>query len=102
MFANVHAYRGQTDRVVAVPRTAISYNTYGDFVFAVVDGESGRVVERRTVTTGRVRDGEVEIVDGLEPGTTVVRTGLLRLRNGQSVRVVDQSDDASGDGSESG
>jgi membrane fusion protein (multidrug efflux system) len=94
MFANVHAYRGRTDRVVAVPRTAISYNTYGDFVFIVADGDSGPVVERRTVTTGRVRDGEVEVADGLEAGTTVVRAGLLRLRNGQRVRIV-----ADGDGS---
>jgi len=89
MFANVHAFQGRADTVVAVPRTAISYNTYGDFVFAIVAGENGLVVERRTVETGRVRNGEVEIVDGLDAGTRVVAAGLLRLRNGQRVRVVE-------------
>jgi len=93
MFANVHAYRGDQERVVAVPRTAISYNTYGDFVFAVVDGEDGLIVERRSVQTGRVRGGEVELVEGLAAGTRVVATALLRLRNGERVRVVDPSGD---------
>ena len=89
MFANVVALREQVDEVVTVPRTAISYNTYGDFVFAVVEGDSGLQAERRTVETGRVRDGEVEIVEGLEAGTRVVAAGLLRLRNGQPVRIVE-------------
>lgn len=88
MFANVNAFRGRVDRVVAVPRTAISYNTYGDFVFAVVEGEGGLIVERRTVTTGRSRGGEVEVVEGLEAGTRIVGAGLLRLRNEQSVQIV--------------
>ena len=89
MFANVVALREQVDEVVTVPRTAISYNTYGDFVFAVVEGDEGPRVERRTVKTGRVRGGEVEIVDGLDAGTRVVAAGLLRLRNGQQVRIVE-------------
>ena len=99
MFANVHAYRDRIDEVVAVPRTAISYNTYGDFVFVVVEDGGDLTVQRRTVTTGRVRDGEVEIVDGLNAGTRIVETGLLRLRNGDRMRIVD---DAGGSGAESG
>ncbi|SRR6056297_894237 len=94
MFANVHAFRGRQDRVVAVPRTAISYNTYGDFVYAVVEGDDGLVVERRTVRTGRVRDGEVEIADGLDAGTRIVATALLRLRNGERVRIAEDTDGA--------
>jgi len=97
MFANVRAVRDEVREVVTVPRTAISYNTYGDFVFSVVEGEAGqKVVERVGVTTGEVRDGEVEIVEGLEAGATVVDAGLLRLRNNQPVKVV--ADTTSGPG----
>ncbi|MDT8450530.1 MAG: efflux RND transporter periplasmic adaptor subunit [Wenzhouxiangellaceae bacterium] len=100
MFADVRTYRDTVRNVVTVPRTAISYNTYGDFVFEIVDGDGGKVVERRSVTTGEARDGEVEIVEGLGAGATVVRAGLLRLRNGQAVEIVEN--DGSGDGSGDG
>ncbi|NKI34716.1 efflux RND transporter periplasmic adaptor subunit [Wenzhouxiangella sp. XN79A] len=91
MFANVTAFRREQRNVVTVPRTAISYNTYGDFVFALREGEgeNGTTVERVQVRTGEVRDGRVEIVDGVEAGQRVVAAGLLRLRNGQSVDVAD-------------
>lgn len=89
MFANVTTYERSDRSVVTVPRTAISYNTYGDFVFAIRDGENGRTVERVQVTTGEVRDGQVEILEGIGAGQQVVAAGLLRLRNGQSVRIAD-------------
>lgn len=92
MFANVRTVRDQVREVVTVPRTAISYNTYGDFVFEVVEGEGGqKTVQRVSVTTGEVRDSEVEIVEGMEAGTTVVGAGLLRLRNGQPVKIVTEA-----------
>ena len=97
MFANVRAVRDEVSEVVTVPRTAISYNTYGDFVFEVVDGEGGqKIVERVSVTTGEVRDGEVEIVEGIEAGATVVGAGLLRLRNNQPVKVVAETTSGQG------
>ncbi|HKL53223.1 MAG TPA: efflux RND transporter periplasmic adaptor subunit [Wenzhouxiangellaceae bacterium] len=97
MFANVRAVRDEVSEVVTVPRTAISYNTYGDFVFKVVDGEGGqKIVERVSVTTGDVRNGEVEIVEGLEAGATVVGAGLLRLRNNQPVKVVAETTSGQG------
>jgi len=58
-------------------------------VFEIVAGEGGqKIVERVSVTTGNVRDGEVEIIEGLEAGATVVGAGLLRLRNNQPIKVV--------------
>ena len=97
MFANVRVVRDEIREVVTVPRTAISYNTYGDFVFQVVDGEGGqKIVERVSVTTGEVRDGHIEIVDGIEAGATVVGAGLLRLRNNQPVKVVAETDSEQG------
>jgi len=97
MFANVRAVREAVSEVVTLPRTAISYNTYGDFVFEVVDGEDGqKVVERVSVTTGEVRDGEVEIVEGVDAGAVVVGAGLLRLRNNQPVEVVAETTSGQG------
>jgi len=57
MFATIHTLQPEDESVVSVPRTAISYNTYGDFVFVIEEAEDGdnegeRVVNRRTVSTG--------------------------------------------------
>lgn len=93
MFATVRTLRPQDRELVAVPRTAVSYNTYGDFVFVLIENDEGQlIVERRTVETGEVREGMVEILDNLEAGEQVVKTGLLRLRAGQRVQV--QQEDA--------
>ncbi|MDX1626325.1 MAG: efflux RND transporter periplasmic adaptor subunit, partial [Wenzhouxiangellaceae bacterium] len=94
MFAEVRTYQDRVREVVTVPRTAVSYNTYGDFVFVIADDGGSKTVQRRSVTTGEVRDGQVEVVDGLEAGTPVVAAGLLRLRGGQAVRVTAESGDA--------
>ena len=101
MFANVRTVRDEIMDVVTVPRSAISYNTYGDFVFEVVEGEGGQKIAKRvSVTTGEARDGEVRIVEGIEAGATVVGAGLLRLRNNQPVEVVarTRSENESGQG----
>jgi membrane fusion protein (multidrug efflux system) len=44
-------------------------------------------VQRRQVTTGRIRDGRVEIVSGLDAGDEVVSAGQLKLRTGQRVEI---------------
>jgi membrane fusion protein (multidrug efflux system) len=89
MFATVRTLQPSPRELVAVPRTAISYNTYGDFVFVLKENDEGQLVtERRSVTTGDARNGMVEIKSGLRAGEQVVKTGLLRLRAGEPVAVV--------------
>jgi len=87
MFANVETLVGSERRVLTLPRTAITYNPYGDSVFRIVDEDGGLVVQRQQVKTGRSRDGRVEIVSGLEKGQRVVRAGQVKLRNGQAVEI---------------
>jgi membrane fusion protein (multidrug efflux system) len=88
MFATILTLNPNDRELVAVPRTAISYNTYGDFVFALTENDEGELIaERRDVETGDTREGMVEILEGLEAGEQVVRTGLLRLRAGQRVQI---------------
>ncbi|MGM0952954.1 MAG: efflux RND transporter periplasmic adaptor subunit [Pseudomonadota bacterium] len=93
MFATIQTGQPRENEVVTLPRTAISYNTYGNFVFVVKENDDGElVVDRRTVTTGEVRDGRAAVTSGLEAGETVVAKGLLRLRAGQRVEIQDKSD----------
>lgn len=95
MFATVMTRQPEDDEVVTVPRTAVSYNTYGDFVFVIGENDEGtQVVTRRTVVTGETRDTRVAILSGLEAGETVVSKGLLRLRAGQPVEIQDDAADS--------
>lgn len=91
MFATVQTRQPDDRQLVTVPRTAISYNTYGDFVFVVVENDEGElIVNRRTVQTGETRDGRVAVLDGLEAGEQVVAKGLLRLQAGQRVEIQEE------------
>lgn len=88
MFAEVRTLRAQMRDVVTVPRTAISFNTYGDFAFVINEDDDGRLtVSRRAVTTGVSRDGRIEVVEGIKAGERVVRAGLLKLREGQAISI---------------
>lgn len=88
MFTQVRTLRDERHEVVTIPRTAISYNTYGDFVFVIEEGDGDQLTaNRRQVRTGGVREGWVEVVEGLGAGERVVRAGLVKLRDGQSVTI---------------
>ena len=90
MFAAVRTVLPQRPAVLTLPQTAITYNPYGDAVFVIEAGETGLHVQRRQVETGGVRNGRVEIVQGLEAGEQVVAAGQVKLRNDQAV-IVDNS-----------
>ncbi|MFT7337998.1 MAG: membrane fusion protein (multidrug efflux system) [Marinobacter maritimus] len=94
MFATILTKQPEDNEVVTIPRTAISYNTYGDFVFAIEENEGGDlIVNRRTITAGQTRDKRVAVLSGLEAGEKVVSKGLLRLRAGQKVTIQDGDKD---------
>jgi membrane fusion protein (multidrug efflux system) len=99
MYASVLVDAGGTMEVVTVPQTAVTYSLYGDNVFVVntvkakdKDGKDveERVIERRFVKTGPVRDGRVAIESGLKPGDQVVTAGQNKIDQGSKV-VIDNS-----------
>ncbi|WP_458525723.1 efflux RND transporter periplasmic adaptor subunit [Onishia taeanensis] len=91
MFAEISTLSADTREVLTLPRTALSFNTYGDFVYRVVENDQGQTIaSRQQVTTGTARGDVIEISEGLSVGDQVVATGLLRLRDGQPVKVADQ------------
>lgn len=94
MFVDVEVQLPQKEDVITLPRTAITYNPYGDSVFVIneqegegEDDEPVLTVERVFVRTGENRGGEVQILEGIETGTRVVTSGQLKLRNGTQVRI---------------
>ena len=90
MFAQVETITDQAQSVLTLPRTAISFNTYGNFVFVINKNEQQMLMVKRTpVDTGEIRNGRVA-VKGLQEGAQVVRTGLVKLRDGMPVMVDNQ------------
>jgi len=90
MFAEIRVITSQSRNVLTLPDTAITYNPYGDSVFAVVPGSQGLTVQLKQVVVGETRDGRVEIVTGLKAGERVVSAGQVKLRNGMPIAIDEQ------------
>ena len=94
MFARVNAVFGVRENARVVPEEAIVPQGGKQFVIKVVPGDTPKVLvsQRVEVKVGLRSPGKVEVLDGLEPGDTVVVAGQQRLqRDGTVVNVVDLS-----------
>jgi membrane fusion protein (multidrug efflux system) len=89
MFAEIETHTGEPEPVLTLPRTAISFNTYGNFVFVINKNDKGMRVKRTAIETGESRQGRV-VIKGLAAGTQVVRAGLVKLRDGMPVKIDNQ------------
>lgn len=89
MFAQIKTITAEAEEFLVLPRTSISFNPYGNYVYIIRSSEQGNTVERMAVELGEVRDGLV-VIKGLPAGTEVVRTGLVKLRDGMAVKIDNQ------------
>lgn len=87
MFARVTLLEPSERDVLTIPRTAVSFNTYGDFVLRIKKNDQGMVTERIQIQTGEIRDGRVAVTKGLDEGDQVVAAGLIKVRPGQPVTI---------------
>jgi membrane fusion protein (multidrug efflux system) len=92
MFVQTEVVVGESQKVVSLPASAISYAPYGDSVFVVADtkGEDGQTykgVRQQFVKVGPTRGDQVGIVSGVNAGDEVVTSGVFKLRNGAAVLV---------------
>ena len=103
LFATVTITLPGENVLTVIPRSAVNYTSYGDSVFVVqksedpvpVDeqegmAEAGLEVVQRFITLGEARGDYIAVTTGLEVGTEVASTGLLKLRNKQPV-IIDNS-----------
>lgn len=73
----------------AVPGSAIT--RYGEdvFVYVVAQGERGSRAMQREIEIGRRSGDMIEVLEGLEPGETIVSEGVHRVRDGAPVEIVE-------------
>jgi len=82
LFARVKLVTESRKNAVIVPEAAIVPSLEGEFVYRVVDGKANK----NPVTIGRRMTGEVEIVEGLSVGDTVIVAGQQKVREGAQVK----------------
>lgn len=93
MYATVEVILPEVEKVLAVPNTSISFATYGDSVFKVVDstdeksGTTQQIAEQTFVRLGETRGDFISILAGVEAGDVVVNTGVFKLLNGAPVSI---------------
>jgi membrane fusion protein (multidrug efflux system) len=92
MFVQTEINLGSTQRVIAVPASAINYAPYGDSVFVVTElkdpnGKTYQGVRQQVVKLGPGRGDQIAVLSGVTPGEEVVTSGVFKLRNGAAVKV---------------
>ncbi|MBL0319935.1 MAG: efflux RND transporter periplasmic adaptor subunit [Alphaproteobacteria bacterium] len=87
MFARINVRLGERTGILMVPEEAIYPKGTQQFVFVVKEGKA--VLTK--ITPGQREKGAVEVVDGLHVGDEVIIEGVIRLRDGVPVKVLDKS-----------
>jgi membrane fusion protein, multidrug efflux system len=92
MFVKVAVDVGAPQKLLTLPLTAITYNSYGATAFVVTPGSdaTSKIAKQVFVTTGATRGDQVAVLTGLEAGQEVVTSGQLKLKSGSPV-VVDNT-----------
>lgn len=83
-YSSVRLRLGEQRDVLVVPTDAVQAGQQGRFVFVV---KPNMTVDVRQVTTGQATEDEVEILQGLSVGETVVTDGQVSLVPGTKVYV---------------
>ncbi len=91
MFAKIDVVLPKKEKTLVVPGSAVSYAPYGDSVFVIEKkkdpktGKESQMIRQQFVRVGEARGDFISITQGLEPGQTIVSTGVFKLRNGMPV-----------------
>lgn len=85
MFARVRLLTSDMRDSLMIPEESIFPVGDDKYVYKVVDGRA----QRQKVDIGQRRDGKVEILGGLAAQDSVVTAGVVKLRDGATVRVAE-------------
>ena len=91
MYATIKVQAGKSNRYLTIPRTAVTFNPYGETVYIVEekgktkDGKPSLFARQTFVTLGNSRGDQVAILKGIKEGERVVTSGQLKLKSGSPV-----------------
>ncbi|VAX13520.1 Probable Co/Zn/Cd efflux system membrane fusion protein [hydrothermal vent metagenome] len=88
MYGVVQVILKQDQQTLAVPQTAITFKSYGAYLYVIEHKQDADVAIARSVQTGRHHQGYVAITQGLKAGERVVIAGQVKLHNGARVQIV--------------
>jgi membrane fusion protein (multidrug efflux system) len=83
-FANIELILSEANNTILIPTEALVPVLKGQNVFLFKHGEA----YSQKVETGTRTAAQIEITNGLQPGDTVITTGIMQLKPGASVRIV--------------
>ncbi|MEI7832000.1 MAG: efflux RND transporter periplasmic adaptor subunit [bacterium] len=86
---------GSSDaKALTVPTNALIARDGMNSVYVAMDSNGVKVAKRVTVTTGRLGNGRVEILNGINDGDQVITSGIANLRDGDVITVLHSGENA--------
>lgn len=82
MYVTVHFDIESENKVIMIPRSAITGSVKNAKVYTVIDGKAAQ----KEVTVGSMIGNKVEILDGLQAGDSIIVAGLINVSDGIMVR----------------
>jgi membrane fusion protein (multidrug efflux system) len=96
MYATVEVLYGAVQYYLTLPRTAVTFNPYGETVYLVEEkgkdkaGKKTLTVRQTFVTLGPARGDQVAVLSGVKEGDQVVTSGQLKIKNNSTVIINNQ------------
>jgi membrane fusion protein (multidrug efflux system) len=93
MFAKVEVNVDAAKKYLTLPKTAISFNSYGDLVYIVElkktdkGDNTKQIATQKFVTVGESRGNRIAILSGIGAHDEVVTSGQLKLKNGTVISI---------------
>jgi len=87
MFAEGEILTGSNAQAIIIPSAAVyrdDRSAKSSYVFVLDNGKASR----RNVRIGRERDGQLEIVEGLKPGDTLVAAQSIEIAEGVRIQAL--------------
>ena len=87
MFVRLDVQLQGDNRTIQIPSQAIIPVLKGKKVYVVRNGKA----QERFIKTGNRTDQEVQVMEGLTPGDSVITSSIMALKNGANVKVKNKS-----------
>ena len=82
-YAEIELLLDEINNTIMIPTQALIPDLKSEKVYVYSDGKA----QPRLVQTGIRTDKEVQIIDGLNPGDTLITSGIINLRPGLDVKI---------------